>query len=95
MRIQSQSPKRNNSRARSGDKRQHYAQVRQMFNLPRSNENDNNRKVEECIKIMDTMQKQISKYEDKGRKENKQNDKYNELLIKYNTLLYKANTNDG
>jgi len=51
--------------------------------------------MEECIKIMDTMQKQISKYEDKDRKENKQKDKYNELLIKYNTLLYKANTNDG
>lgn len=52
-------------------------------------------KIEECLKIMDQMQRKIEKYEKTAKTQAKQQDAYNDLLIKYNTIVYKLNTNAG
>lgn len=66
-----------------------------MFNIQKPIDPTYGKKLEECVQIMDSMQRKIVKNEERDRVKNKQADMYNELLIKYNTLLYKANTSDA
>jgi hypothetical protein len=57
------------------------------------NKEGDHSKIDECLKIMDQMQRKIDKYEKKAKDQAKNQNAYNDLLIKYNTIVYKLNTN--
>lgn len=80
----------------------HYTQVRQMFGakpasqlglIQSMNREGDTSKIDECLKVMDQMQRKIEKYERTTKEQARQQDAYNDLLIKYNTIVYKMNTN--
>jgi hypothetical protein len=57
------------------------------------NKGGDHSKIEECLQIMDQMQRKVEKHEKTAKAQAKQQDAYNDLLIKYNTIVYKLNTN--
>ena len=65
-----------------------------MFLLNQAPEEKTTSKVDDCLQVMDQMQRRIEAFEKRDRQSQQEQNKYNDLLIKYNTLVYKLNTND-
>jgi len=47
--------------------------------------------MNECVHLMDQMQKKLAKFEENEKFNMKQADMYNDILIKFNGLQYKYN----